>query len=880
MANEQFYLRFNNDVSPTNIPTDEFAGWDKAKLTIQQRADGFGRDEMFNATNAEYEPDSNHQFPKLLQADNQDGFEADVVQGIISEDGETTSEFQLDFGGSTTDQVNSIEFPLVQNNKLQLLKQRLKTKVNVFSDKTLDGENIEPINLLRVLFKAYPYMQLSEWKQSKSITLNAGGSRYASFFQSIQEYGIQDTLTPFQSFSNIGGFSAAVNLFEYIRAQNNLVDTLVTVNTDIDFEYRFSSGNSNSRASIKLWYFVHDEPYNTGDPIGPDDSDIVYTKELTGTTDQDFHLPEEITFTIPFIERGKLVSIFWAFDWDNGEGGIPEGTRWIFNSTAMTMLANSYAYNTVIPVPRLYHVMEYWCKSVAGLDIDAERFNEGGEFWDLVLGNGNLFRLKEDFKVTGEELLSGLKQFKADYELTPEMKVFFGIFEDFYRDVEIARLKDNRQFQNFKKTYNERFKCNEFRIKFDQYESQRENTQLNTEDEIHGEYEALFANKFVENTHEVNIGWVLSARTQERMIRAAIEEASTAATNNDDTLFLRDITTQGLDNTNAIAFTERAYLQHQYDEDTNTLYLRNDGSFSWIALGIGTTQPFVITTNPSQDNDGIYQVEAVEDGELTLTPTAASPDDNNDGARWTRFTYLIDTGTLDAITHTTEDGVTASGIYNPDKYPNKRLSLGQTIEKYHKSYLATINLHRKNDYLRTTFYKNNPNAIINGLREGGVVTTEYPDGGKELEGAILGTGLYTDITFFGNENTLSKWMQIAYDIRTIRGYITFEDNLGHLHRFFPKDAVWDNAEKMIVFNQGEEKYEPYIINIYRVDDNYIKVGSYDVTQLKYRFEGENLIVMDRENQRLYNPIFWNRVAVNGNVAESLNQLEEWLIQFS
>jgi hypothetical protein len=898
MAGENFYLRFENDPTAENIPMgSEFIGWDNAKLMMKQRDGGFARDESFDASEAEYVPGRGHFLDKMLQTFDEHGFEMKVKQGVVSED--RTIEYDIDGGGEKTNELASFTAPLIQGGKLQLLKDRFETKINLFSSRTLDGDLIAPLVPENVLYYSYPTVDISKWEQSEPLVSRAGGSRYVSFFQSIKQSDIADTLTPFFYTSGLGNQVTAVNTFKYIRAKDNLKDIQIKVDLDIDFIYRTIAGSPSDSAYIELRWFIFDEPYTNAQPGSQ--FGTAYTKTITGTASQDFHLPNTLTFNIPAIGRNQCLSLFWALDWDNSHlpddgcsnsdvfnpqqscGNPSTGTFWRFNDTKMQITATRESYNTVVPMLRLYDIIKYWVKSASGLDIDAPRFAPGGEFYSIRNANGNLFRLKknEPFYITGKMIMDSIgSQFLADYESNwGDASIFFGVFEDFYQDVEIALFKSN-QFKEFSKTMNPRFMVNDVGVKFSKYESQRENTAQNTIDEVHGEYEGLMPNKKAKNTYSRTIEWAMSARYLERNRRAAIEETSSTATNDDDTLFAIDVNDQGASGTNAIPFTEQSYLQHRYTESTNKLSLKNDGSFSWLSLGIGTIQPFVITTNPTQKNQGIYSVYSVSDSELILIPgNGSNPTDGNDGERNTRYTYLIDTSTITGTTWRNE-GLTVQGLSNSDKYPNLRFSLGQSIDKYHKRYLSTMLYYRSDEYLRTTFYKNNPNAVINGIREGGEIRSAYPEGSIGGVTPILTPVLYQGITFVGDDITLATWDKLVEKIRTIRGYIRFVDNRGVVRKFYPKIGGWSVKDEAIVFDEGEEKFEPYIINISRADQEYININNeYQVTQLRYEKTGEAGLeyrIMDRENQLLYNPIWYKRIYVNGQEPSSQNELEQWL----
>lgn len=882
MAGEKFKLKFADGIE---VETREFDGWDDAVFTLKQHDDGHGRDDFFGsdgegkAGNVVYSPDMEKTAPffkKLLREDDVNGFEA-VVKQVISDD-DSEMELEVDFAGATSNQIDSFRTSLIQNTELQIYKRRMQTKINGFSNRTLDSEPIEPLTTQRLLFNAYPYVQVSKWKQGAPINHFAGGSFYASYFQGIEEFGIDDTLTPFGYTSGLGDVETAVNMFKYVRSANNLEQVKIKVNCDIDFHYNVTGGSGSTSARISLICAVFTEPYDIFQ-AGSIRFEV-YSKQITGNTDQVFHLPEEFIFDVPSVSRGQCISVFWGFDWDSPQHTAEPKTRWEFKSTSMEITATSLAYNTIIRAIRLIDVMRYAVKSASGLDIVAPRFDVGGEFYELMASSGNLMRLKidEPFYITNEDVLKILRQFKADYELTPDEIVYFGLFEDFYQDIEIAYFDANRQDVSFELAKNPKFMCNRAKMKFNSFEAQRENTQPNTYDEVHGEAEWSFANRSVENVHEVEIGWTMSARSIEEARRAAIEKASDTATNRDTNLFGLDTTTAPLQNTNALTFTERDELQHFYDEEANQLHLRNQGNFSWLQLGMTANDPnslLVINTNPAQPNQGSYLINEVSNGEVILTPIGANPSTNNDGIRFTTFTYLIDVNNIDAVVRV---GGNATGIANADRYPNLNYTLGQSRKKWHDRYLATMNHYRRGSKLRTAFYQNNPNAVISGQREGGVISEDYPDGGITLPEPILTPVLYKNISFSGNDIRLKTFIELSKKARSVRGFVSFVDNRGHLHKFYIKSMSWQNAGDLLLFEEGEQKYEPSEINIYRDSQGVVHIGnSYQDTAIRFEAVGEEeYAIKDQNGRLLYNPFFWHRISINGNLAGSKNQLIEWV----
>jgi hypothetical protein len=92
----------------------------------------------------------------------------------------------------------------------------------------------------------------------------------------------------------------------------------------------------------------------------------------------------------------------------------------------MQITAESTAYNSVSKSLRLVDVMAQVVKSISGLEINAPRFIALGEFYDNRLLNGDFLRGidKNGFKISLEDIENSLPEFKGDYEIGSDGKVF------------------------------------------------------------------------------------------------------------------------------------------------------------------------------------------------------------------------------------------------------------------------------------------------------------------------------------------------------------------------------------------------------------------------------------------------------------------------
>jgi hypothetical protein len=118
-------------------------------------------------------------------------------------------------------------------------------------------------------------------------------------------------------------------------------------------------------------------------------------------------------------------------------------------------------------------------KSISGLQINAPRFEVLGEFYDNRLLSGNLLRgiAKNGFKVSLEDIENSLDEFKGDFEIGSDGKVFFGIEKDYYTAIE-SGFFNNIQFKEMNKTFNPKYTVNEFKYGYKNYQSLKKRKNL------------------------------------------------------------------------------------------------------------------------------------------------------------------------------------------------------------------------------------------------------------------------------------------------------------------------------------------------------------------------------------------------------------------
>ena len=76
--------------------------------------------------------------------------------------------------------------------------------------------------------------------------------------------------------------------------------------------------------------------------------------------------------------------------------------------------------------------------------------------------------------------------------------------------------------------------------------------------------------------------------------------------------------------------------------------------------------------------------------------------------------------------------------------------------------------------------------------------------------------------------------------------------------------------------KAEEKFEPTTMTISTEFDYILINNETRVLSLQWEIIGEKLFIYDENRYRLYNPVFWHEVSVNGAFADTKDILNNWL----
>lgn len=868
---ELFYLDFKSDSSGV-VQIDEPIGYAEMDFNLQQKDKGYGRDISFSGGEAQFNFVNyrNHYLDKLLYFNHFYGFES-KVDLIIRQEGYDDVVAELDFATAVTDDFEYIKCKIIQQSALQIVKRRKSVKVDLFSSKDVDGNPITPLDSENMLLLSKPVFQNSVWEQTEQYELNLetkGNRNYTiNPAVNITKSDIDGTQTPFE----ISGSS--FESMQYLECTTNLKKIIIKLNGCNGLLQ--PDGDNGGKGLIDFSLSVrHGNSFDTANNI------VLLSKQLRQNSSDYYFLPTDYVVGIDSLNRGDKVWICYQFTMkETTLLGRLECFGYI-NLQSINITAESSSYSSVVPSFRLIDVMRQVVKSISGLDITAPRFNVGGIFYDNRLVNGNFLRnalyntdgSQKPFYISLEDIEKSIVELNADSEIDANGDLFFGTEADFYTVYE-SGFFDNTQFSEMNKTFNPRFSINEFAYKYKTFQALKENEELNSADNIHGESKYVFSNKMVENKKEITIEWVRDAFLIESNRRKAVAVSEDTASQDDDTLFAIDaIATNG-----DISITEVSFLQHSYDSSAEKLTLRSNGEVNFNSLGITVGSIFSIAS-PDM-NAGNYIVEAnakskdsyindiVASSSLLLTRTSAGViSTNNNGERTTKYTYILDDA-LVPFTNYTNQGFSSIANLNASKnYSNLRYSVRRNIHNYYQPYLATCNLYHKLDTIKNTWYKNNGECITsyNGvtLKENEAFIPANP---------ILSPFMYDNIVFANVEFT--DFIALQKSIRSDRGYIRTIDNNNRVIKLYPITMKYEILSKELTV-KAEEKYEPKTMTI-STENKFILINSETYVQaIDWELKDNKLFIYDKRRQLLYNGVFFNNVAINDSLTDDIEEFKK------
>lgn len=862
---EKFYIDFISDKTG-KVYIDEPIGFNTISFDVEQKDKGYGRDIFFNGGEAQLEFCNfrNHYLDKLLYYYHYYGFEAKAQLGIEFINGESVL-MDLDFKAAVSDDLEYFKCKCIEISKVQIVKRRSSVKVDLFSAKDIDSKSIIPASTKSILLKPKQIQQSSKWNQASydNVLMRAQGSETTNFdyvnpCANIIKSDIDNTLSWFEINSN------SPDNFYVIEAADNLIDINLQIkNTNIHFTTDVDNGGA---GYVEMIFRVR---YGA-DLASAKTLNLLSTYQTENKTyDYNSSTQGDFVVNIDALNRGDKIWIFFEFK-IRQSSSIPAARFEVFTTISgmeTTITAFNKAYYSATKGVRLIDAVKQVVKSISGLNLTAPILNSNSLYYDTFLFNGNLLRGITDkpFYLSLEDLENSLgAEINGAFETNDT--VFFGREKDFYADKEIWFF-DNTQFAEFSKKVNDRFAINNYSFNYKTFQSQKEIELSSSGDIIHGQSTFTLFNKMVENKKEISVDWIRDAFMIEETRRKSLEISDNSASQNSDNVFSIDT----ILNTTDTVLNETTLLYHEYNLNTEVLTLRTKSEPNLKTLGLSINDNFLIKA--PDNNAGNYKIVNINENSIELiTESVANPGypsvDNN-GERFTSYQYILDHTIYPYSNRTDEEITNINSINGPDSYSNMRFSIRRNIERNYSEYLSTCNLYWKEKAIANTFYLNNPKC---SFTYNGITTTEGGD--YRPTNPILSPWIYENAIFANVD--LVDFITIRNALKTKRGFIRAIDKTGNVIKLYPKRMSYENLSKELNIT-GEAKYESQIMSILSSNKGFIEINEeVFIYGMDWEIIDHKLYVYDNTRQRLFNPVFWDNVTINGGYAKSEEELKELL----
>lgn len=733
--------------------------------------------------------------------------------------------FELDFGTAKTDDLTYIELKVIQNLEQAKIKRREKIKIDAFATKDLDENVITPITTQKLFMKAKPIQEKSGWiAQVKNY--NRAFRLYFNPFQQVTEYGINNTLSFLDPFSN-----SKRNL-SLIEAQNLLSNFKIKIR----LKYRITSLNNIPRFRL-----------NIGETQG---NDVTYTSFYTADFPTAIGVVHDHSLEIDITNGAVNVGAFLSLYFEIVNLIVID----IYESE-LSIIANSTSVSSVIDAVRYIDLIKQNYKAIGANAVVAPKFDVGGQFYNNFCFNGKLIRqLQDPFYLELNDTLESLEEFCADSQIN-ENNNYIGHYKDFYPNIDLGGFIINPD-KEFSIEKNERYLINKFTFGYKKY--QKDNDESNTLDAIHTDSEWYVPNNKSQAEKKISLPFARDHYLAEYLRRRATN--NTSADIDDDTIFIFDVIE--LAPASRESFT--AVLKFQQSDDDNTFKLLATESFSWNLLGfqVGNT----------------IKVNGVDYVVSQITPTLlylnwAGGDDQGEQV------FTIDYP-LTGVQYTirTSEGLTFSeNLLNSDVYGNLRYSIKHNM-KYWNEYLSTAGKFIPTKEITNSYFKANGNCRTKFIDDAEIVGENEPilisdiTNEKILSQNIINT---TVTASFDRVKQLLEDLQNINPDNSIGGFIRVQDQNGRILKGYIQklDNLWKFEELTLTLEERNESDFLDIVfsgGIFTINE--VGYSTKTFTEKRYNIFNDFIQFFDENNVFLCNRTKYNQIRLNGVVYDSADEL--------
>lgn len=882
----RFYLNFK-DKYPNRLEIEQPVKWDAAAFVISSEKGRYALDVEHGNPDISLQfwdtvgrptdnplqlPDGSvvryltHGFHWLVEFKRKYGVEMDVLLEIELDD-TMFSLGQVDAVTAATDWITYFECKIIQNSEKAIFKRELDTKIDLLSDKDINNNVIEPLALTEVLLRAKPIYGKSKWSLPNEKLRQVGylgdppdpfpNIPYTEAFNfSVPgaDYGIRNTLIPFDPVALQKYKDQVVNLFRIIRAKDDLNNVNVKIRTS--FLYLLSPlhpGRITDITYIRGWIFVGPEPYMGSPNVWGGNE--TYKKMFYEFTVQDavarrFDVDETVEFTIDNIPADYQVSVFWE-EYFQDPYDPPPIDAIIMRNFDIEISAEQTAIDSVIKGVRYIDAIKQSAKSIANIPVEAPRFDSGGEHYLHFIFNGWGTRGFTDkpFYITVKDIATQLQETNADYWHRRDAGLFIGEYPDFYQNIDMGSFTELPS-EDFRSSYDPDYLLKLFEYNYRVYEQDKD--EQNTIDSVHTERQYRLPSKMVEGQREIALPFCRDPFKIESDRKQSVTAKPNTSLGTDDNINIINVI--NLQNNLPKTFSRRLAVQVSGNEAV--LLNRFEGSepsFGWSTIGIKVGDTIELV------GSGTFIVQEISQGSIKLL--ANQPINFSTGDAY--FTVKYNINGVDFTNETSEYFDSITGLTSGKNFSNLRYTPRRNLIKW-EPFLSTCAYYNdKSQVIKNTYIKNN------GLLKTSLILNDkfYQENEDLILSEIAPAFLKPDIHDTEFLVDFEREIQLLNDIEEKRGFIRIQKPDGRVIRAHIKSKNYElstGVNRMTVIERVEE-----INNTIDKTDNviYINGTPYNDTQLPssdfFSIDNEYLKVFDNEGKLMFTPVKFDEVLLNG-----------------
>ena len=558
----KLYLEFENDDAGNLIQIDEPKGFNGLTINLETPEEKyFGRNLSYGGGSINLEflstfqgMDLGHQFDRLLEYWYCYGYNS-CVKLYVEECEENILIGRLNFEAADTDGCSYFSTEIIEEQKANVLLERLETNVDIKSTDTLNGEPGKTAEFIDVCLKTKIFEEIGRQEnedfndpnapsvidnlQVTSIAL-ASQAFYAletANKDALSDLNIQNNLPFLNGIDNVDENGS--NKFVYSFGETGTVNLTYDFNNCITVYEIISPGTLPTNYNIDLELIVQHRRFDDANvqfitiPLYVFDESMDGTPQIVNASDL-----SGLNFNVL---QGDKIYIYYRYKLPIT---ITDDRNWDIEHEKKVPSFHQVTYQsfTADSQHKLIRIKDLICKQVDNIsdgcvNVEMPEFCEDGKYYDYALANGYEVRLFEDRPLFYdlERMLEGLNMiFAVGYQVCDD-EIFIGTVKQFYK----AEKSGELLFQpvEYKESIDDRFAINTVKIQY----NKRAKNEVNTIDDIHTKSEYNIPNNKVTGNCKFETDLIGSGYLSELTRRKQFQDTATESDGNDDELFIYDI---------------------------------------------------------------------------------------------------------------------------------------------------------------------------------------------------------------------------------------------------------------------------------------------------------------------------------------------------